>query len=170
MPGANPPFRAFGGAPTPVESLHEAVLKKSVFYNRISTLSDCRGAETICPRFRPTVRAVNPQSSMQCRKPLNQTGTAARIIRCWLGISVDKLVIDLEIAGHPICRSSIYRIESRQKYFTDVEMMAYVKILRIRADLLFMEPKELQQYLQTHLRERHQEARLRRNLMRIPRF
>ena len=80
---------------------------------------------------------------MRGRKPLNQTGAAARIIRCWLGISVDKLVIDLEIAGHPICRSSIYRIKSRQKYFTDVEMMAYVKILPIRAGLLFMEPKEL---------------------------
>ncbi|MEK0445756.1 MAG: hypothetical protein RLZZ399_1077 [Verrucomicrobiota bacterium] len=107
---------------------------------------------------------------MRGRKPLNQTGAAARIIRCWLGISVDKLVIDLEIAGHPICRSSTDRIESRQKYFTDVDMMAYVETLRIRADRLFMEPRELQKHLQTHLRERHQKALLRTNLMRIPHF
>jgi hypothetical protein len=107
---------------------------------------------------------------MRYRKTLNKTGTAARIIRCWLGITVDKLVIDLEIAGTPICRSSVYRIESREKYFTDVEMIAYVKILKIRPDLLFMEPKELHAHLQTHMNDRRQEARLRRNAMRIPPF
>lgn len=107
---------------------------------------------------------------MQPQKHLNKTGTAARIIRCWLGLSVDKLVIDLEIAGIPICRRSIYRIEKRQKYFTDIEMIAYVKILRIRADLLFMEPGELHLHLQTHMRDRHQEARRRRQSMRVSCF
>jgi hypothetical protein len=49
-------------------------------------------------------------------------------------------------------------------------MIAYVKILRIRADLLFMEPGELHLHLQTHMRDRHQEARRRRQSMRVSCF
>ena len=59
------------------------------------------------------------------------------------GLSQRGLARELQLAGYDMDKNVITRIETGQRYLTDIELTALSKVLNVRIDVLIEDDKEL---------------------------
>ncbi len=59
------------------------------------------------------------------------------------GLSQRGLARELQLAGYDMDKNVITRIETGQRYVTDIELTALSKVLNVRIDVLIEDDKEL---------------------------
>ena len=59
------------------------------------------------------------------------------------GLSQRGLARELQLAGYDMEKNVITRIETGQRYVTDIELTALSKVLNVRIDVLIEDDKEL---------------------------
>ena len=59
------------------------------------------------------------------------------------GLSQRGLARELQLAGYHMDKNVITRIETGQRYVTDIELTALSKVLNVRIDVLIEDDKEL---------------------------
>lgn len=66
----------------------------------------------------------------------NVSGIAVARLRKDMGISQRELADRLQLAGLDIDKNAVQRMESGQRFITDIELIALCKTLRVSADAL----------------------------------
>lgn len=67
---------------------------------------------------------------------LNLAGTAIRELRLEMGISQRALADRVQLRGVDISKNAVQRMESGQRFITDIELRAFADVLGVSADVL----------------------------------
>jgi transcriptional regulator with XRE-family HTH domain len=85
---------------------------------------------------------------MEQRTPRNAVGAVVRRLRTGRGWTQEAFAAKLQVAGCPVSRGTLAKIEARIRIVTDVELFAMAQVLGVEMPTLF--PRDFVGHLKRH--------------------